>query len=321
MSTNMAGMIDSIMIYQEVYIMNNKGVFVLIFLLEIIFLVSYSYGASSPVVRLAYVEWSSEIASTNLVQAILQEKMGKICQMIPMEADEMWASVAKGSVDAMVAAWLPGTQGHLYAKYKQQVVNLGPNLENARVGLVVPNITVGRQTMGTGLRNKPYITVNSIQELAEYANKFKGKIIGIDPAAGVMKRTRDAMAVYGLNQFRLINGSEISMTAELSNAIRKQRWIVVTGWIPHWMFGRWNLKFLDDPKKVYGGKEHIATIVRKGLKNDMPDVYRFLDRFHWNASEMDQLMVWIKDDNGMYPYEKAMRWIRYNQDKVENWLH
>jgi glycine betaine/proline transport system substrate-binding protein len=29
---------------------------------------------------------------------------------------------------------------------------------------------------------------------------------------------------------------------------------------------------LNDPKKVYGGEEHIATIVRKGLKEDMPEV-------------------------------------------------
>ncbi|ETR73192.1 MAG: glycine betaine/proline transport system substrate-binding protein [Candidatus Magnetoglobus multicellularis str. Araruama] len=283
-------------------------------------LVAPGYGKKSSIVRLAYVEWSSEIASTHLVQAVIQEKMGKICHIIPMEADEMWEAVAKGTVDAMVSAWLPETQMNLYKTYKDQVDNLGPNLDNARVGLVVPNITVGRQTMGSGLRNKPYITTNSITELPEYLREFRGKIIGIDPKAGIMERTREAIKVYGLNQYRLINGSEVSMTAELSNAIRKQRWIVVTGWIPHWMFGRWNLKFLEDPKKVYGNKEHISTIARKGLQQDMPVIYRFLDRFNWNAKEMDQLMVWIKDDQGMYPYEKALRWIRYNQDQVNSWI-
>jgi glycine betaine/proline transport system substrate-binding protein len=300
--------------------MKNIFAYIAMTILGILFSISIAYSASSSVVRMSYVEWSSEIASTHLVQAIIQEKLGKKCHIIPMEADEMWEAVAKGAVDAMVAAWLPGTQGHLYARYKNQVENLGPNLKDARVGLVVPNITVGRQTMGSGLRNKPYITVNSIKELPQYAQKFNSKIIGIDPAAGVMKRTHDAIKVYGLKQYRLISGSEISMTAELSNAIRKQRWIVVTGWIPHWMFGRWNLKFLDDPKNVYGGKEHIATIVRKGLKKDMPIIYRFLNQFQWNAEAMDQLMVWIKDDNGMYPYEKALRWIRYNQEKIDAWL-
>jgi len=316
----MDGMLDNKQIPQEDFMQIKHIVRILsIATIFCALMVAQSFGKSS-IVRLAYVEWSSEIASTHLVQAIIQEKMGKICHILPMEADEMWEAVARGTVDAMVSAWLPETQRKLYKQYKDKVDNLGPNLENARVGLVVPNITVGRQTMGTGLRNKPYITTKSITELPQYARQFRGKIIGIDPAAGVMERSREAIKVYGLNQYRLISGSEVSMTAELSNAIRKQRWIVVTGWIPHWMFGRWNLKFLEDPKNVYGSKENISTIARKNLQKDMPMVYRFLDRFYWNAKEMDQLMVWIKDDDGMYPYEKALRWMRYNQDQVNSWL-
>lgn len=269
--------------------------------------------------RLAYVEWSSEIASANLVRAVLVEKMGVDCEIIPMEADKMWMSVAEGTADAMVAAWLPKTHGHYFREVAGRVENLGPNLEGAKIGLVVPHFSVGRQTLGTGLRNKAYIRAQSIGELKTYANKFHGKIIGIDPEAGVMKRADEAIRAYDLSGFRLIPGSEISMTAELSNAIRKQRWIVVTGWSPHWMFGRWDMRFLEDPKNVFGGEEHIATIVRKGLKADMPKVYAFLDKFYWTPEEMDQMMVWIKDDEGMYPYEKAIRWLRFNKERVSSW--
>ena len=128
------------------------------------------------------------------------------------------------------------------------------------------------------------------------------------------------MREYGLYNYELIKGSEVSMTAELSNAVRKQRWIVVTGWVPHWKFARWKLKFLDDPKNIYGGKEEIRTIVRTGLKDDMPDVYRFLDNFNWAPEDLEQLMIWIKEDEGLYPGEKALRYMRYHQDQVESWL-
>ncbi len=49
-----------------------------------------------------------------------------------------------------------------------------------------------------------------------------------------------------------------------AEAIRKKQWIVVTGWSPHWMFGRWNLHYLDDPKTTLnrskrGCKNRLAT--------------------------------------------------------------
>jgi glycine betaine/proline transport system substrate-binding protein len=276
--------------------------------------------AAEKVVRLAYVEWSETIAATNLVQAVLQEKMGVPCEIIPMTADKMWAAVAAGEADAMVAAWLPSTHGHYYEMFKGSFVDLGPNLEGTRIGLVVPDITVGRQTAATGQRNKPYITVESIPELKDYADKFQHKIIGIDPEAGIMKKTREAMRVYNLRKFRLIQGSEVSMTAELSDAIRKQKWIVVTGWIPHWMFARWKLKFLEDPENVYGGKEEIHTIARKGLKSDMPEVYGFLDAFSWDPEDLGQLMIWIQEDDGMFPYDKALRYMRYHTEQIQSWL-
>jgi len=276
--------------------------------------------AADRTVRLAYVEWSEAVASTHLVQAVLQEKMGLPCEVIPMTADRMWESVADGEADAMVAAWLPGTHGHYYEQLEERIVDLGPNLEGTRTGLVVPDITVGRQTAATGQRNKPYITVESIPELKEHAGKFHHKIIGIDPEAGIMKNTREAMRVYGLTGFRLIQGSEVSMTAELSNAIRKQKWIVVTGWVPHWMFARWKLKFLEDPKNVYGGEENIHTIVRPGLREEMPGVYRFLDQYSIDPEDLGQLMIWIQEDNGMFPYDKALRYMRYHREQIQSWL-
>jgi glycine betaine/proline transport system substrate-binding protein len=197
---------------------------------------------------------------------------------------------------------------------------LGPNLKGTKIGLVVPDVTVGRLTAGTGIRNRPYMTVDSIEQLAEHGDELRHRIIGIDPGAGIMHKTREAMEAYGLEDFRLIEGSEVAMVAELSHAIRRQRWIVVTGWLPHWVFARWELKFLEDPKNVFGDRGNINTIVRQGLEEEMPEVHRFLDRFEWTPEEMGQLLLWNREDSGLYPYEKAMRWMRTHQDRVESWV-
>ena len=85
--------------------------------------------------KLAYVEWSSSIAGNYLIQAVLEHKLGKKCELISMTADEMWKAVASKKADAMISAWLPDVHGHYYREVKEKVVNLGPNLEGTKTGL------------------------------------------------------------------------------------------------------------------------------------------------------------------------------------------
>ncbi len=289
-------------------------------LMTAVFTIGSSAGFAAEPVRLAYVEWSSSVAGANLVKALIQEKLGLDCRLMEMRADRMWEAVATGKADAMVSAWLPDTHALYYEKYKDDVVDLGPNLKGTRIGLVVPEITTGRLTAGTGIRNRPYMDIDSIPEMKAHTDKFKNRIIGIDPEAGIMHKTLEAMEAYDLNSFRLIEGSEVSMVAELTHSIQRQRWIVVTGWLPHWIFARWELKFLEDPENVYGSWGSIHTIVRKGLQEEMPEVCRMLDLFYWSPEDMGQVMLWNQQDKGLYPYEKALRWINTHPKRVEIWL-
>lgn len=277
-------------------------------------------AAQQPVV-IAHANWSSAIASATLVKAVLQEKLGRAVTLVETDAQGMWRMVARGEADAMLSAWLPDTHDIYFAKYRDRVRDLGPNLEGTRIGLVVPKVTAGRFTAGTGLRNRPYLTTESIPELRKDAAQYKHRIVGIDPGAGVMNKAEKALKAYGLDKdFRLVPGSEVSMVAELSHAIRHQRWVVVTGWVPHWIFARWELEFLDDPKGVFGATGHISTVVRTGLKTEDPEAYALLDKFHWTPDEMGQLMLWIQNDAGLFPYEKALRWMRTHPARVKSWL-
>jgi glycine betaine/proline transport system substrate-binding protein len=110
------------------------------------------------------------------------------------------------------------------------------------------------------------------------------------------------------------------MTEALSEAIGRQQPIVVTGWVPHWMFDRWSLRFLEDPEGVYGGRGRIHTLVRPGLQLDMPEVHGLLDRFHWGVEDMNRLLIWNRQDHGLDPYGNARRWVRTHPEKVAAWL-
>jgi glycine betaine/proline transport system substrate-binding protein len=271
--------------------------------------------------KVAYVDWSSSLASANLICALMREGLGEGCDLVETTAERMWRMVAQSRADVMLSAWLPDTHAHYMRRFGRFLDDLGPNLTGTRTGLVVPAVSTGRQTGGAGMRTRPYVTVRSIADLAQHRREFSGRIIGIDPEAGIMRATREAMEVYGLGGFRLLEGSEGIMTDALATAIARQEWVVVTGWTPHWMFGRWSLRFLEDPKGVYGGTGRIHTMVRDGLADDRPQVHRVLDRFVWTVDEINQLMVWIEQDGRRDPYAQALRWLRTHQDRAQAWLN
>ncbi len=143
------------------------------------------------------------------------------------------------------------------------------------------------------------------------------EIVGIDPGAGIMKATASAIEEYGLEDWTVVEGSGAAMTAALKKAYDKEEPIIITGWTPHWKFSAFDLKYLEDPKGVYGGEENIHTIARNGLKEDMPGVYTFLDQFNWTSDDMGSVMVDINE--GTKPEEAAANWIEENPDKVAEW--
>ena len=144
------------------------------------------------------------------------------------------------------------------------------------------------------------------------------EIVGIDPGAGLMKLTVDkALPEYGLDNWEVVEGSGAAMTAALKKAYDKEEPIIITGWSPHWKFSKFDLKYLEDPKGIYGGDEDINTIVRLGLKEDHPDAYLLLDQFNWEPEHMETVMGSIQD--GTDPADAATQWVSENKDLVSQW--
>lgn len=144
-------------------------------------------------------------------------------------------------------------------------------------------------------------------------------ITGIDAGAGIMSSTDKALKAYGLEEknWQLQPSSTAAMTSTLQKAIADKRPIVVTGWTPHWMFTKFPLKFLKDPKNVYGKAEQIHTIVRKGLKQDAPQAYQVLDQFHWTPKEISSVMLAV--NNGQDPAAAAKAYVKKHPEQIAQW--
>lgn len=260
--------------------------------------------AAGKKVTLTYVEWDCATASSYLVKAALEDKLAVEVDLLPVTAAAMWASVASGDADAMVTAWLPVTHAEYAGRLTGKYEDLGPLATGARLGWAVPD----------------YVTVTSMADLGKHAQRFNGIITGIDAGAGLMGLSEKAVKTYKLDSMTLQEGSGATMTAALDDAVRRNNWVVVTAWSPHWMFGRWKLRYLDDPENVLGGAETINTIARLGLKKDMPAVYRFLNAFHYeDIGQLQALMAW-NQEKGADPLENARRFMKENPELAASWF-
>ncbi|HEQ6373921.1 TPA: ABC transporter permease/substrate binding protein [Streptococcus pyogenes] len=250
-------------------------------------------------VNIAYVQWDSEVASTHVIAEVLKNE-GYHVTLTPLDNAVMWQTVANGNADFSTSAWLPVTHGQQYQKYKSKLDDLGPNLKGTKLGLAVPK----------------YMTdVNSIEDLSKQADQ---KITGIEPGAGIMAAAQKTLKEYhNLSSWELVAASTGAMTISLDQAIKKKDPIVVTAWSPHWMFAKYDLKYLKDPKETFGSTENINTIARKGLKKDLPNVYKIIDKFHWTQKDMEAVMLDI--NKGMSPEAAAKKWVEANKSKVSSW--
>ena len=253
-------------------------------------------------VRIAYVEWSDAVVATNILATVLKD-MGHEVTMIPVSGAAMWQAVASGDADCMVAAWLPGTHAAYYAKLKDQVDLIGPNVTGARLGWATPD----------------YSPLTSIADLKTQGSLVENKVIGIDPGAGLMRASEKAIKDYGLDNITLVEDSDATMVGALKDAIARKQPIVVTAWTPHWMFAAYKLKYLADPKGALGGEETVNTVARKGLKADMPDVYAVLTRFKLSLDD-EQAVMMQNQAAGTDPAKTAAAWVANNPAVVKSWV-
>jgi glycine betaine/proline transport system substrate-binding protein len=252
---------------------------------------------------LVYVNWAEGVAYTHVAKAVLEEKMGYTVNLTAADVGPAYTSVAQGDQDAFMETWLPVLHADYVETYQDDIIDLGHVYEGTKSGLVVP----------------AYVTIDKISELNQHADKFDGQIIGIDAGAGVMKTTENVIEQYNLD-FELVASSGPAMTAALQDAITNEEWVVVTGWKPHWMFGRWDLKFLEqDEDKMLWKAGNIHIMGRKNLREEKPVLAQFLEKMFLTDPQLADLMLQVKESDE--EVEVVTRnWMNANMDIIEQWM-
>ncbi|MED1268671.1 glycine betaine ABC transporter substrate-binding protein [Bacillus mycoides] len=281
-----------------------KKIWLLCILLLISIITTSCSGANSNAkgkIKIGVTSWKENIATANMWKVLLEEKGYKV-ELLYLEKAAVWTGVARGDVDANLEVWLPITDKPLYEKYKDDVVIKSAWYKGTGLGLVVPS----------------YMTdINSIEDLNVNKDKFNNKIIGIEPGSSLMGLTDKAIHKYGI-ELNLVQSSEAAMMSELKKAYNQKKPIAVTLWNPHWAFSEFDLKYLKDPKKVYGEKDDIYYSVRKGFEKDYPELIKYFDNWNMTDEQLGTLMTMINESND--PEQAAEKWIKKNKKLVDTWM-
>ena len=238
---------------------------------------------SASTLRLGWSPWADAEVISLIAQKVIQQAYNIEVERVLADIGIQYASVARGDLDMMLMAWLPLTHRDYWQRVRDRVLDFG-SMYSGRLGWVVPDYI-------------PKAELSSIQQLRDpaLAARFQNRVQGIDPGSGLNQASAEALKSYQLNDLDLVASSSAAMTAVLDQAIRRQQWVIVTSWMPHWMFARYKLRFLEDPQRVFGGIEWIHALGRPSLDLDAPDVSDFLTRFYLPDQEMSDLLLKASD--------------------------
>lgn len=262
--------------------------------------------AADKPIRIGWTAWSDAEAVTKLAQRLIEDRLEQPVELVLADIGLQYQGLAKGDLDFMMMSWQPLTHANYLEKVGGKIVSLGILYTRARLGWVVPD-------------SIPADQLSSLADLAKPAvrDKLGGRIQGIDPGAGLMQASEKALEEYGLDGYELVSASGAGMTAALSRAVRRDEWIVVTGWSPHWKFSQWKLRYLDDPKGALGGLERIHVMARQGFYQDHPEVAEFLTRMYIPLDELEAMMLQANETS----YEAAVEtYIAEHPRRIDYWI-
>ena len=235
-------------------------------------------------ITLGYLpSWTDGLSTAYLMQDQL-EKLGYDVEMKTLtEAGPLYAGLAQGDVDLYPSAWPELTHAEYIEKYGDAIEDLGTYYDNAKLTIAVPE----------------YSDIDSIEDLAGRGGDFGGRVIGIEPGAGLTAQAGEMMSAHGLGgEYTLVTSSTAAMLTELKAATEKQEDIVVTLWRPFWANDAFPVKDLADPKGAMGEAERLHFLGTTGFAEEFPEAAELIEKIKLDDEQYGALEDLVVNEFG-----------------------
>ncbi|MEX3981220.1 glycine betaine ABC transporter substrate-binding protein [Paraburkholderia sp. EG287A] len=273
--------------------------------------VAMSIGVGSAVaaepIKLAITDWADVLATANVAKYVLETKLNQPVKFVNADIGIQFQGVARGDLDIMVGGWLPVTHAVYYAKYKNDLDDVGVIYTGGRNGWAVPAYVPESEVSSISDLNKP-----------DVKSKLDGTIQGIGPGSGLMQASQKSVQAYDLNGYNLQSSSEAGMLAAVSRAYQTKQWVVATVWSPHWLWQKWQMRYLKDPKGTLGGEEQVHAFASKQFATKFPRADVFFKHFKLTLADVEAIEL---EGNSTNDYATAAKkFVDAHPDKLKAWL-
>lgn len=248
--------------------------------------------------------WTDGLSTAYLLENQLTELGYEVEMQTLTEAGPLYAGLAQGDVDIYPSAWPELTHAEYMEEYGDDIEDLGAYYEGASLTIAVPS----------------YVDIDSIEDLAGNADRFGGRIVGIEPGAGLTAQTQDSMMpAYELEgEYELLTSSTAAMLTELENAIAGQEDIVVTSWRPFWANEAYDLKDLEDPLGAMGDPEALHFLGTSGFSERCADAADLIAGIQLDDAQYGSLEDMVVNEYGEGNEAEAVTaWIEANPEAFD----
>ena len=255
--------------------------------------------AQDETIKMGTMSWEDLAAITGITKKVLEDAGYTVEVTSFSEWGIAYAALAKGDTQVMVSQTDYVAQDY-WDRNKNRLEKISPVSHGLYQGIAVPK----------------YVTIDSLEQLNEAADKFDNKIIGIEPGAGLMRDTADAVSEYGL-KLQLVEGSTAGMTAALKSATDREEWIAVTLWEPSWMVAKFDTKFLQDPKRVFPPPQTYYWVGQEGFSEEYPHARELMASVYVPLDEITAMNAAVGEGKSMD--QAVADWIAGHADLIERW--
>ncbi|MDL2406588.1 glycine betaine ABC transporter substrate-binding protein [Rhizobium calliandrae] len=259
----------------------------------------FSAHAEEKTITLGTMSWEDLTPITGITKKALEDA-GYSVKVVPFsEWGIAYAALTKGDIQALASQTDYAAQDY-WDKNKKRLEKISPVSHGLYQAIAVPK----------------YVTIDSMDQLNDNADKFGGKIIGIEPGSGLMRDAASSVKTYGL-KLQLVEGSTAAMTAALKSAIDRKEWVAVTIWEPSWMMQKYDVKFLKDPKGVFPPPQGYYWIGKKGFSTEYPHAREVIASVYLPLADITAINGAVNDGKTI---DQAVKdWTDSHADLLKRW--